>query len=467
MTTEIKVGIFAIVVMIIFAYFSTNVGFFTVPWEKQGQIYTVKINDVSGLERGAAVRIAGVRKGVVDEIALEENAALVTMRLDPDVILREGASAQVGSMGMMGEKFLDVNPGKLGAETINDGQRIDGVPSASIEQLIKTLNTVGEDIKAITEVLRSSVSGEGDANKIKNIVDNIDRITTNVDRIVGKSTDDVQVTVENIREISTDLKRFINDNAKVTEKAIQNFQAMSSEMRNDVPALVAKLNKIADRLDVIIADNQQKVDGTVDNIKTASEDLKASLDKVKSITTKIDEGEGTIGKLINDPQTHDQINKVMVSVQETADGARKFLNRMTKIETAIGYRGEYLSDHSDTKSYISFRLRTRPEKFFMLDLVHDPFGKVTEQDIYTRTETTRPGQPTDVVETREHREKRDDDFLISAQIGRRFHDFTIRGGMIESSGGVGADYDLFNDRLRFSFDVWDFGEDEMDPHLKV
>ena len=62
--------------------------------------------------------------------------------------------------------------------------------------------------------------------------------------------------------------------------------------------------------------------------------------------------------------------------------------------------------------------------------------------------------------------KTSDDFKFSLQAARRIHGLTIRGGMIESTGGVGLDYSFLNNRIQFSFDAFDF--DKVDnPHLKA
>ena len=49
-----------------------------------------------------------------------------------------------------------------------------------------------------------------------------------------------------------------------------------------------------------------------------------------------------------------------------------------------------------------------------------------------------------------------DKFLFNAQIGKRWRDIAVRGGMFESTGGVGTDYYAFNDRLKMTFEAFDF-----------
>ena len=59
-----------------------------------------------------------------------------------------------------------------------------------------------------------------------------------------------------------------------------------------------------------------------------------------------------------------------------------------------------------------------------------------------------------------------DDILFSAQIAKRFDDLVLRGGVIESEGGVGIEYHLLNDRLKLFVEAFDFNR-ERNPHLRA
>lgn len=59
-----------------------------------------------------------------------------------------------------------------------------------------------------------------------------------------------------------------------------------------------------------------------------------------------------------------------------------------------------------------------------------------------------------------------DEFLFNAQIGKRFRDVVLRGGLLESTGGVGLDYLTLNDKLTLTFEAFDFSSDRR-THLKA
>ena len=87
----------------------------------------------------------------------------------------------------------------------------------------------------------------------------------------------------------------------------------------------------------------------------------------------------------------------------------------------------------------------------------DPRGEVRPS---TSTVTVN-GTPTTYTE-----EKYDNSWKVSAPIARKFSGLTVKGGVIESTGGLGLDYELLKNRLTLGADVWDFSRKDL-PHLKA
>jgi len=218
----------------------------------------------------------------------------------------------------------------------------------------------------------------------------------------------------------------------------------------------------------MINENRGNLKEGIDNLRTASLSLQQAMDtvnkvtkevgpgvtntmnSVSSIAKKIDEGEGTIGRLVNDKTLHENINK-------TVTGINNYIERTENFHTFIGYRGEYLFDARDTKSYLTLRIQPKADKYYLLELVDDPRGKKTTE---TKVITT-DGVPKTVKEI-----KTTEQLKISAQIAKRFKNVVVRGGIIESSGGAGIDYYMFQDRVRWTLEAFDFAS-EGNAHLKA
>ncbi|MEE9543538.1 MAG: hypothetical protein V3V95_07130, partial [Thermodesulfobacteriota bacterium] len=216
------------------------------------------------------------------------------------------------------------------------------------------------------------------------------------------------------------------------------------------------LSEASKSLNEIIAENRGGLKEGVESLKEASKKLETAMEKIgetvesiQSVAGKIDRGEGTIGKLVNESETADNLNKTLI-------GVNKYIERADALRLFVSYRGEYLFDARDTKSYLTFKAQPRDDKFYLFQIVDDPRGFRETEDI----ETTVGG-----VTTTQRVVTTSDDFTFSAQIAKKVLGVYIRGGFIESTGGFGADYFLYDDRLKLSFDVYDF-DMERNPHMR-
>ena len=107
---EVSVGLFVILGILALGYLSIKLGEIQLG---TGNTYTITavFSTVAGLKPAAAVEIAGVPVGQVDDIRLEEYAAVVTLRLEKQIQLQEDAIISIRTRGLIGEKFIRITPG--------------------------------------------------------------------------------------------------------------------------------------------------------------------------------------------------------------------------------------------------------------------------------------------------------------------------------------------------------------------
>ena len=132
---EVTVGLFVILGLCALGYLSIRLGQLQIG---HGSTYdlTAVFPTVAGLRVGAAIEIAGVQVGRVQDISLSNYAADVTLRLEKQVQLQEDAFASIRTRGLIGEKYVSITPG--GSDRIlKPGGRIREVePPIDIETLI-------------------------------------------------------------------------------------------------------------------------------------------------------------------------------------------------------------------------------------------------------------------------------------------------------------------------------------------
>jgi phospholipid/cholesterol/gamma-HCH transport system substrate-binding protein len=428
MNATAKVGLFAMAVLLVLAALVLKIEDLPLPGNARRATAEVVFKDVAGLDDKSAVRIAGVRVGRIDGIRLlEDGTAVARLLFDADVELRDGAYGQVKNLGLLGDKYVDLYAGDPAKPRLPDGTRIPGGVPVEFDQLTKLAQEIGQDVKEISGALSSSLGGGTGETKINRIVDNVGALAEELRILVAANRANVDVTVANLKEFS------------------------------------ASIRETLARLDRILDENRTGVKGSVANIEELSEKLKTSADNISSITGKIDKGEGTIGKLVNDETSHRNLNEALTSIKTGVEELRTTLTRINRIDLDLGFYGEYATRTEEWRSAFRIDVTPREGKFYRLELVGLPSGRRVDETY--RYETSVDGGPPSVVTTKVTRTE--DKFGLSAQLGQRFKDTTLRAGLVESSGGFAIDQHLLKDRLQLSAEAWDFGRDDGDAQVRL
>jgi phospholipid/cholesterol/gamma-HCH transport system substrate-binding protein len=171
--------------------------------------------------------------------------------------------------------------------------------------------------------------------------------------------------------------------------------------------------------------------------------LDSAMKNIDEISGKINRGEGTIGRLINDEDTVEELNTAI-------EGVNNFLDTAGKTQTGLDFHSDYLGNLGMMKTTVGIRIQPGLDRYYYLGVVDDPTGVVEETD----TRTTPSGGPeSSVNEVKTYKNK----VKFNALFAKTFWDLTVRGGLMENSGGVGFDYNLYRNKLFFAMDFFDFG----------
>ncbi len=134
---ETAVGFFVLLGLVCVAYLTIKLGRMEL-FNSDGYTVTASFTSVSGLRAGAEVEIAGVRVGRVKAIRLDgkTNRAVVELLLNKDVELTDDVIASVKTSGLIGDKYVSLEPGGSGAPLGNGGEITDTESAVDIESLI-------------------------------------------------------------------------------------------------------------------------------------------------------------------------------------------------------------------------------------------------------------------------------------------------------------------------------------------
>ncbi|MGE0525762.1 MAG: MlaD family protein [Bdellovibrionales bacterium] len=390
-TPEFKVGLLVVGVSALIGGMAMRVA--EGPGVLRGQKrYEFLADSAGGLIENSAVKMAGIKVGVIDEIRLEDGRARVRIALQGDTQLTEGAQVMLKADGILGDKHVELVPGTPGAPLLAEGAYLPlAKGQGGMDDVMADVSRMAKSMSQLMETLnKAATDGDGD---------------TTLGRIIM-----------NIEKISADLRDVTSSNR-------------------------GKINEIVDRIHNL----SKNIDTYINEESLARVDR--SLRNIEEITSKLSRGEGTLGRLINDEQTVEELNSAIVNVN-------KFLGGADMLETSIDFHSEFMTGPSQTKSYLGLKIQPGLDRYYEIAVIDDPEG--VKRSIYSES-TTNDGPLTTYEETTTYRNK----LKFTALFAKNFWDFTLKGGMIENAGGVGVDYHAFNRHLRLSAEFFNFEDLQM------
>lgn len=181
---ELKVGIFIFIGIVILSVIVFSIGnFYTL---KRGYNVKILFSFANGLSKGAPVRYAGVEVGEVENINVyfdeKEDIPMVEISVwvSRNTWINEDAEATINTLGLLGEKYLEIAPGTKQARLLKNGETLRGQDPISTEEFTrdmkKTLIKVDEMISSLNDI----VGDEEMKSSIKNAISNIEAFTADI-----------------------------------------------------------------------------------------------------------------------------------------------------------------------------------------------------------------------------------------------------------------------------------------------
>ncbi|MCB9665516.1 MAG: MCE family protein [Alphaproteobacteria bacterium] len=408
-TNELKVGVFVVVALAI-AGFAFVWSFDGVRDDEALYRIHMTVESASGLYEGTAVQLAGVEIGSVEGIGLAGDRARVTLRIREAYQLPVDTTGELKATGLLGDYYVRLYPGVEDA-FLQDGAVIPerSVPG-DIDTVTRNLETISEDIAAITKLLREMVENRDNRDHVESTLANVDALTAELRYLAERNSADLDAIIDSVRRLSESLEGYTDD---------------------------------------IAAD----VDEEMDKLKVLTDELTTSAENVSSITGKVDRGEGTLGALVNDRTTIDEINETVDQVGNALGslfGLQPELYFITRFyggtepsdTTLFPFGNELAWSNSNT---VGVNLRANNDFWWTFELVDHPQGTVTQREVYR--------EATDTYEMRWIRER---GFKFSFFVNKRWGPAAFRLGLKEDGGGVGVTFFAWRDRVEIAADLFSF-----------
>jgi len=301
--------------------------------------YVIPFPKVVGLATDSPVHLNGVQVGRVESIRfapdVSDSRIFVTINLDASVRNRINAStvADIKSLGVLGDKYIALETADYSLPPLPEGGEIAIKKSmnmqAMLEQGRSLLDDFGELTASMRELVEKARTGKGLVGTLisnpelgREMLESLSIVSRNLGEgkgFVGKLINDkafCRDVTENIRGLGVELNRLLaamNQGDGALGRLISDPE-FGERFQNNLERTLAGLSVLGDNLSrtsdrsmlaVLLTDDQ------------AGEDLKAVLSHLRSILEKIDSGQGSLGKLVNDPALYDDADTVFKGAQNS------------------------------------------------------------------------------------------------------------------------------------------------------
>lgn len=426
-TTAAKVGLFAVATsaagFAIFRFIDKRGSL------GQGYVVYALFNDATGIAKHSQVRVAGIPIGNIESVRLEQGKARIDIRVNPDVPLHVDASVTKVSSSLLGEYFLAIAPGTDGRDNLKEGDQIQvAVEAVTTDSLMRDMAGISEDVRRVARSLADSVGTEEGKEHLKE-------------------------TLKHLAEVTDALNQTVRENRESLHNILLQVEAITSRGEPEVRQILENVRESTTDIREMLArpeENPAKTGGEVrkilEKVDRASSNLESTLSHLDSVTGRIDRGEGTVGRLTKDEKLINEVEGVTQTLGE-------FVGGISRLQTIVSLRTDYQFLTSSVKSYLQLRLQPREDKYYAGEIVYDPRGNTITQEV--AVETTNPNEPPVYFERRTVTTSSP---RFSLQFAQRFGPFWGRFGIKESTGGVGLDTLLLDDRFELTQDLYGFGE---------
>ena len=194
-TREVKVGLFVFIAFLLLAVMVFSISDF---YTTQGQ-YTyalrVRFNFSNGIDTGAPVRVSGVKVGEVRTVKAyrdEANQKLqveLGVRLSKEALIEEDATAYVNTLGLLGEKYLEIVPGTPGARLLGTGEILVGKDPVPTERLVESGYRAMQQVEKAVSSVSTLLSDEGTRDSIKGTLANSKEATAQLTEFLKQANE--------------------------------------------------------------------------------------------------------------------------------------------------------------------------------------------------------------------------------------------------------------------------------------
>lgn len=387
-------------------------------------VVRARLSDVRGMPIGAPVTLAGLRVGSIVERRVGSGYAEIDIQFESRIHLRKDATLFKRRTSLLSGPSLEIDPGFAD----------EPLPTKYIERVVET-SPIGDILYEISEALpavrRKSEDGLVRAEHIRASVNGPLR-----DQIIA------------LDKAAQDIHRRMHNHLGKMDEALKIGEKFEYDARGSIEPKLARTKELTEFARTNLEAARDWVTRSAAATRKSVDDSKIDWSPYSEPIQKVDDGKGSLGRLLNSSEVHDD-------TVEITDSARTFVRSIVDWKMRIGLRAEFSAIAGEGRAYLTVKAG-RTNRYFYVELAATPQGGAP--DVSARYTQGAGLWQRNISITNKLR--------LTAQWARRLGPLVFRYGIKESSFGAGANLELVDRRLEISADVFEFTRSDR-PHLKV
>jgi phospholipid/cholesterol/gamma-HCH transport system substrate-binding protein len=213
---EFRVGIIVLICLILLAA--------SIYWlqgyklERNSQVFRVRFHDVGALAVGDQVTVSGVLRGKIQSLNLSDSGVIVELRVWKDVVLKRDATFTIKNMGVMGERFVAIQPGKDSA-ALDPIQVTEGRYDTGLPEVMGLLGEMITDLREMVYSLKRTVASDSSLAKFNKTISNFESVSASLERSVTRNEGKFTQSAENFLSASRRFSQLIQRNAGLIDSS--------------------------------------------------------------------------------------------------------------------------------------------------------------------------------------------------------------------------------------------------------
>ena len=386
--TKFKTGVFTLAGLLFMGALTIYVNNRPFWWRPCSPVAII-VEDATGLKMKAPVKSLGLEIGYVSDIGLVESGVKLRVCVTAPVEMTPDTKAYVRSEGFLGDKFLELKPVKYtGSHTMEEPK---GTPhSSNLKNLF--WNVIG---------LPSAYAQQGDTGApAQNIP-------------VGEKSADMQALMQEMGHLTKSLKEAINP--------------------EEIRGTIRQLNKTLEDASKALSPQG----GLSQTAQRSLVKLEDAIEQMRDQMTRINQGQGSVGMLLNDPTYAEEMKKALLSLN-------KLLGRASELRMEVTLGINDLPAFDGTRAAFQVEIWPRPDRFYILGIESDPRGSVT-QTLSTNCANGTCFSNDNTVTTK-------GGYVFTVMVGKTLKDrLSIAVGLLHGDGAGRLNLDLGPDSNREKF----------------